>query len=241
MIIKIDNPIKKREARIRLYKDDVFVIAYEAINKINASLSVEELFYTADNLTYFLLSNDIADRDLLQAEVYAIKEELSDNMSSFLVLSLTYIKLGALRKTNNNAEKIARSLVPFCQEYQEFNDFLKNLFKKEQSRKLEGKRVDLLTYELRSIENISQDSGVEIMKNIVDVALGFSVDAMQHVENVISETNDKLNHRYDNELQRLREARKKKSESFLNIEKLNIEKLNDIHNNSKVTLEFQKD
>lgn len=236
MIIKIDNPIKKREARIRLYKDDVFVIAYEAINEMNTSLSVEELFCTADNLTCFLLSNDLDDRDMLQAEVNALKEELSDDMSSFLVLSLTYIKLGALRKTNNNAEKIARSLVLFCQKYQEFNDFLKNLFKKEQSRKLEGKRVDLLTYELRSIENISQDSGAEIMKNIVDVTLGFSVDAMQHIENAISETNDKLNHRYDYELQRLREARKKKSETLFH-----IEKLNDIHHNSKVNFGFQKD
>lgn len=232
MIVLLETPEKRRDIRLRLYKDDVFLIAHEAIKSIKPSLTLEELFASADQFTFFLLENDISDRDIMQYEIDSLKAEVSDELSFFLILSLSFFKLSALRETKGNAEKVARALVGFCQEYDGFTDLLKQLSKKEKERWLDNKRVDLLTYELRCIEKEEQaDNGQAVVASIVEAASGLSVEGMQHVENALSEVNDKYEYRYQQELDCLREARKKKS-----VSNINIGTMNDIHDNPNVNI-----
>ena len=232
MIVLLDTPEKRRDIRLRLYKDDVFLIAHEAIKSIKPSLTLEELFASADQFTFFLLDNDISDRDIMQYEIDSLKAEVSDELSFFLILSLSFFKLGALRETKDNAEKVARALVSFCQEYDGFTDLLKQLSKKEKERWLDNKRIDLLTYELRCIpKEVPSTDGLTVMNSIVDASLDLSVEGMQHIENVLSEVNDQNGHQYQKELNRLREARKKKSKTLFH-----FERLNDIHGNGQVNI-----
>ena len=233
MIVLLETPEKRRDIRLRLYKDDVFLIAHEAIKSIKPSLTLEELFASADQFTFFLLENDISDRDIMQYEIDSLKAEVSDELSFFLILSLSFFKLGALRETKDNAEKVARALVSFCQEYDGFTDLLKQLSKKEKERWLDNKRIDLLTYELRCIpKEVPSTDGLTVMNSIVDASLDLSVEGMQHIENVLSEVNDQNGHQYQKELNRLREARKKKSKTILH-----FDRLNDIHDNGQVTID----
>lgn len=219
MIVIFKTPIQKRNTRIKLYKDDVFLIAQEAIKERDLSLSIEELFASADQITNFLLENDLADRDLMQYEIGDLRKEVSDDETFYILLALSFVKLCALRKVYANAENVARALVGFCQEYEGFTDLLKQLSKKEQARWVENKQANLLAYELKCIEKEVQiEDGDTVVTAIVDSASGLSPDGMQHVENTLSEVNDKFGHRYQTELDRLRETRKKKSESINNIE-----------------------
>jgi len=233
MIVLLETPEKRRDIRLRLYKDDVFLIAHEAIKSLKPSLTLEELFASADQFTFFLLENDISDRDIMQYEIDSLKAEVSDELSFFLILSLSFVKLSALRETKDNAEKVARALVGFCQEYDGFTDLLKQLLKKEQERWLDSKRVDLLTYELKCIpKEVPSTDGLTVVNSIVDASLDLSVEGMQHIENVLSEVNDQDGHQYQKELNRLREARKKKSKTLFH-----FERLNDIHDNGKVIID----
>lgn len=97
---------------------------------------------------------------------------------------------------------------------------------------MEGKKSNLLAYELRSIgkEDMSQEDWVRVA-DVVDSAMGLTPEGMQHVENVLAEVNDRYGHRFQKELDRLRQERKRKSDF-----NINIEKLNDIHDNPNVTL-----
>ena len=233
MIVLLETPEKRRDIRLRLYKDDVFLIAHEAIKSLKPSLTLEELFASADQFTFFLLDNDISDRDIMQYEIDSLKAEVSDELSFFLILSLSFVKLSALRETKDNAEKVARALVGFCQEYDGFTDLLKQLLKKEQERWLDSKRVDLLTYELKCIpKEVPSTDGLTVVNSIVDASLDLSVEGMQHIENVLSEVNDQNGHQYQKDLNRLREARKKKSKTLFH-----FERLNDIHDNGKVIID----
>ena len=233
MIVLLETPEKRRDIRLRLYKDDVFLIAHEAIKSLKPSLTLEELFASADQFTFFLLDNDISDRDIMQYEIDSLKAEVSDELSFFLILSLSFVKLSALRETKDNAEKVARALVGFCQEYDGFTDLLKQLLKKEQERWLDSKRVDLLTYELKCIpKEVPSTDGLTVVNSIVDASLDLSVEGMQHIENVLSEVNDQNGHQYQKDLNLLREARKKKSKTLFH-----FERLNDIHDNGKVIID----
>lgn len=218
MIVSFETPNQKRDTRIKLFKDDVFLIAHETIKKQNLSLSIEELFASADQFTKFLLENDLVDRDVMQYEIDDLRAEISDDLTFHLLMALSFVKLCALRKVKPNAEDVARAMVGFCQEYDGFTDLLKQLSKTEHARWLENKRADLLTYELKCIEQtVTVEDGMTVVTAIVDSASGLSPDGMQHVENTLSEVNDKFGHRYQTELDRLREARRRKSESINNI------------------------
>ena len=232
MIVVLGTPEERKNTRIKLYKDDVFMITHEAIKERTLTLSIEELFATADKFTSFLLENELSEREVMQYEMDDLKDEVKDEQTFCVLLTLSFVKLSALRKVEANAEGVARALVGFCQEYDDFTKLLIQFSKKEHSRWLDNKRANLLSYELKCIEKEASTSDVQaVVKSIVESAYGLSVEGMQHVENVLSEVNDKFEHRYQKDLDSLREARKKKS-----VANINIDRVNDIHDNPNVNI-----
>jgi len=215
MIVTFPSAAEKRDARIKLYRDDVFVMALGAIGKVCPKLSVEELFATADRFTQFLVEYDLSDPDVMQYEVEELRAEMPDSLSFYLVISLTYIKLCALSMTKPHALGIARTLNGFCQEYDGFPDFLKQLFKKEQ---LMERRANLLAYELQTID--TADAKVdcqELVASILEIAEGLSYEAVEKLELVLSNLNDKYMYQYQAELDKLRAIRASKSEQKVEI------------------------
>ncbi len=130
MIVSFENPEEQRKTRIKLYKDDVFLIAQEAINKLKTSIPLVDLFASADQFTNFLLENDLSERAAIQYEIDDLREELSDEQTFYVLLALSFVKLCALHKVKPNAENIARTWVGFCQEYDGWSDLLMQLSKK---------------------------------------------------------------------------------------------------------------
>lgn len=234
MIVLFESTEDRRNTRIKFYKDDVFLIAQEAINKLKPSIPIVDLFASADQFTGFLLDNDISERDTMQYEIDDLREEVSNEQTFYVLLALSFTKLCALRKVKPNAENVARALVGFCQEYEGFTDLLRQLQKKEKNRWLENKRANLLTYELRCIgTKNSIPDGLTVVSNIVDTASeGLSPDKILPVEIVLAEIDDKFDgHPFQKEIERLRDARKKKS-----VSKIKIDRVNDIHDNPNVTI-----
>ena len=234
MIVLFDTPEERRNTRIKLYTDDVFLIAQEAINKMNLSIPLVDLFASAEQFTNFLLYNDLSERDTMKFEIDDLREEVTDKQTFYVLLSLSFVKLCALRMVKPNAEDVARALVGFCQEYDGFTELLMQLQKKEKARWFENKRADLLTYELKCIEKGTPSiDGSKVVSLIVDAASeGLSADNILPVEITLTEVDGKLDgHPFQKEIELLRNARKKKS-----LPKINVERVNDIHDNSNVTI-----
>jgi len=225
---------ERKCARIKFYTDDVFLIAQEAINKMNLSIPLVDLFASAEQFTNFLLYNDLSERDTMKFEIDDLREEVTDEQTFYVLLSLSFVKLCALRMVKPNAEDVARALVGFCQEYDGFTDLLRQLQKEEKARWFENKRADLLTYELKCIEKGTPSiDGSKVVSLIVDAASeGLSADNILPVEITLTEVDGKFDgHPFQKEIELLRNARKKKT-----LPKINIERLNDIHGNSNVTI-----
>lgn len=238
MLVHFETPEERRNMRIRLYKDDVFLLAQEAIGKLKLSVSMEDLFASADCFTDFLLTNDISERYTMQFEIDDLRAEVSDGPTFYALLALSYLKLCALRKGRPNAVQVARVLVGFCQEYDGFTDFLEQVLKKEIDRGNENKWPDLQAYRLRCIETGKPvPDGQTLVSMVVDTASeGLSADGILPVEAVLSEVDRKIaGHPFKDHLERLSEARKKKS-----VSKIEIDRVNDIHDNPNVNLSMPK-
>ncbi|MCR5362245.1 MAG: hypothetical protein K6E73_09560 [Bacteroidales bacterium] len=235
MIVKFNNAEERRIARLKLYKDDVFLIAHEALMDLNLPMDIVDLFVSAGKFSSFLLENDLDEREVMQYEIKDLRGETNDDKVFYSLLFISFVQLCALRKVQPNAVTVASALVGFCNEYEGFADLLKKLEKKERTRWFDGKRANLLTYELKCIEKeaVEDHRLTEIIEELVEESLGMSVDAMQAVEIVLSRLNDKQGHRFQEQLNTLRKTIDEKSKL-----QINIEKLNDIHNNEKVTLGY---
>lgn len=221
MKVSFESPEERRNVRIRLYKDDVFLIAQDLVRHQTPTLPMEEIFATADQFAFFLLENDLSEPELIQFEIDDLRVEIPEELSFYLVLTITFVKLCAMRMARANAEPIAYALVGFCQEYECFSDWLRQLNLKEQSRRrFENKRVDLLTYELRCIGNDGPiiDAHQTVASIVAVASEKLTPDGMLPVESVLSEWNEKLGgHPFQKELDKLRENMKKKSEPKIEI------------------------
>lgn len=219
MIVRFKTIEEKRAARLQFYKDDVFVIAHEAIKGYKTELSIEELFASAEKFAYDLLANRIADKDLIDYEVDEIKDafEAEDN-SVFLILSLAFVKLCALHKKEPIAENIARAMVHRCHEYEDFNDFLHTLDNKENAKRLEGWKADLIGYELKTIkvDGYNLEEARKVFEAIVENVEHYTPTTIENLLNPLRDINDQYGHAFDDIINRLKEKLVVKTTTLLN-------------------------
>lgn len=204
-MVKLIPEQDRRQVRMKLYADDVFLIAHDVVRQLGCSMSIEELFCSAEDFANFLTKNNLTEASLILYEVDDLKADTPDLLSYHLILAITYVKLSAMRRTKDSAEEVMRALVGFCQEYDGFTTFLDSLFRREADRWMEGKRVDLLTYELRCLSTDSTPEGRELVRELVDSCNKYTPDTMENVLNVLRDINDTNNHIFDDEVSRLRE------------------------------------
>jgi hypothetical protein len=181
------------------YKDDVFVIAHKALQKVPCSLSVEEIFYVAEKFAHFLMEYDIACPELVECEIEELSEDLDDSDALFPILLITFVKLCALRKTYPEAVEVARALVPLCQRYGKFHDMLGELEKAEHKLMVERGRTDLYHYELKSIakEHKELEDARRTLNGFVNSALDCDTEVVKNVMVGFAKFNEDCGHRYD--------------------------------------------
>ena len=195
MICRMETDAERRKMRLKFFQDDVFVIAHKAIRDKLRGLSLEELFCSADKLARHLLVNEITNEDFMDYETDDIKGECDDENTFYLLMSIAFVKLCALRKANPLAGVIAKALVHRCQEFEEFTDLLGALAKEENKIIAERGRIDLLGYELKSIGKETPDASK--INEFVNAALECSVKVIEGVIVAFENFNEEQNHRFD--------------------------------------------
>lgn len=208
MICRMETDTERRKMRLKLFQDDVFVIAHKVIREKLCGLSLEELFCSADKLANHLLVNEITIKDFIDYETDDIKDECNDENVFYLLISITFIKLCALRKVNPLAGVVAKALVCRCQEYEEFTDLLGALAKEENKIIAERGRIDLLNYELKSIEKETPDDSK--INEFVNATLECSVKVIEGVIVAFEIFNEEQNHKFDMQLKVLTQGYKDK-------------------------------
>lgn len=195
MIRRLESKQEQRSVRLKLYSDDVYVIAHKAVKEVTATLSVEEIFSSADNLASHLLENGISDKDFIDMEIDDVREELDDERDLFPLLSVTFVKLCALRKAKPIAADIARALVHRCQEFEDFTPLLGKLANAENRRIVEKGRINLLEYELKTLEKDGFDKdSTMVLDKLLLIVLKMDIPDQKVAERLFSQYNDSNNH-----------------------------------------------
>ena len=195
MIGRFGTKEERREARLKFFKDDVFVIAHKALQKVPCSLSVEEIFCSAERLANHLLMHEIIDRDFMDYEIDDLADTCDDEDALYLILTVAFVKLCALRKVHPLAESVAKALVHRCREFGGFTELLGELAQVEHKLMVERGRIDLYKYELKSIakENPEQAHVHHAINQFVNSALDCSAHVVESV--IVAFTNfNKNNH-----------------------------------------------
>ena len=195
MIRRLESKQEQRAVRLKLYSDDVYVIAHKAVKEVAATLSVEEIFSSADYLASHLLENGISERDFIDMEVDDLREELEDERDLFPLLSVTFVKLCALRKAKPIAADIARALVYRCQEFEDFTPLLGKLANAENRRIVENGRINLLEYELKTLEKDGFDKdSTMVLDELLSIVLKMDTPDQKVAVRLFSQYNDSNNH-----------------------------------------------
>lgn len=209
MICKFKTDEERRKARLAFYKDDVFVIAHRTISKIKCCLTLEEIFCTAENLANHLLSNEITEKGFIDFEIDDFEAECDDKEAIFPILVIAYVKLCALRQRYPLAGNIVRAMAHRPQRYDGFNDILRELLNRE-IEELKKRRIDLLSYELKTIEK--GNPNVEIISMYVNAVLECATNVIEGVIVSFTNFNDEQNHKFDMQLHALMQGYKDKQE-----------------------------
>ena len=196
-----------RKVRLSFYNDDVFIIAHSAIKKNKYSLTLEEIFCTAERLTNHLLSNKITIRDFIDFEIDDFENECDDKEAIFPILTITFVKLCALRLTNPLAADIAKAMVHRPQKYEGFTDILREFSNKEHEV-LKNRRIDLLNYELKTIKE--ENPKFENFSMFINSVLDCTIDVIEKVIVSFTKFNNEQNHKFDLQLNALTQGYKDK-------------------------------
>ena len=235
MIIRLDKE-QQSVARHKLLTNVVWAVCNDTLRRLQregqVTLAPVEVFLSARQFCDTILGLSDIDEGI-DYEMDDLEDEASGENDAMVVMMLATAQLQARSKqqVGTDFKKIILHIYERWNDHELFFPLLGQFSDKELSL-LEHKKIDLLTYELSCIDIDNQVvDGKSIVTAIVDAALGLSTDGLQHVENTLSEVNDKFGHRYQKELDRLREARKKKS-----VSNINIDRVNDIHDNPNVNI-----
>lgn len=242
MIIQQLTPASVRTTRLELYKDPVFLIAHEVVRPKLQSLDLVTLFVSAQNFAAYLMANGIMDEEFLLYELEDVRSELTEHEDYYMFLSIVFIKLCSVAKFNDQAAQTARAIVGYCNEYDGFCDMLKAMDYKENKLRgenklnylpkgegsfAEGKRNDLLRFEL---EHAAAESK-EAVREIVETAKEMDVECIKSILFVLGKLNVAHGNMYDSEYNDLYDVYVKKTQVVYN-----FKSLNDIHDNQEVKI-----
>lgn len=208
-----------RKIRLRLYKDTVFLIAHEAINDRLGNCRIEELFMSSEILAKHLIDNNIVTSSFLKYEIEDIRKELESEQDFYILLTITFITLSALRKSFPIAEQIAREFVVFCQQYEEFNFLLKEFANKEIELRRNKEIADLYQYKLKTLvsEGTDINQAKVIINEIIEICKNYNAEFAQYSLFVLRDINDNHNNAFEKEIKLLKDVIKEKSTTHTSV------------------------
>ncbi|MGM9838189.1 MAG: hypothetical protein ACI30A_06855 [Paludibacteraceae bacterium] len=209
MIVKLTEEQRRSERR-RLLSNDVYVICHDVLKAKNPEytcLTPAEIYLSAAEFVQALMKLPDMEEGI-EDEADDLIHEASNENEAMLIMVVAAIQLRALtaRKIGGDYMQAVRKLIERWINHPYLESLIGALDNKEQRRAADGKRIDLLRYELQAIEENGE--GEEITQQIVDEFVEMSCDydttCMSNCKNVLEDINRKHGHIYDKAVEQLK-------------------------------------
>lgn len=239
MIVRIEDEQKKRQERRKLIADAVYVICQEKLKELQrggrTELSPVEVFLSAKNYTNIILSlPDISEG--IDEELDDLEDDATSKDEAVIIMMVMAAQMEALSRHHIGVDYKGTILQIFSriQNHELFFPLLDGFANKEQARWMEGKKTNLLNYELNEIadEEGTKEEVMTIFESILVYAEHMDRNSIK--EQVIFLCRYNLDHgnAYNKILLGLFEKLGIKSTTLLNVEEYVAMKCveNEIHN-----------
>lgn len=145
-----------RRLKMALVADNVYCIVSDALKKLypeKTPLNSVEIWMAAHSLTSDLIQSP-APEEIFDDLIEELKEEggefRDEGTSVFLILMVSMCQISALRKQISNADALLKRLIDVCHQHEMYFKVLEQFDGKEIERRMAGKKIDLLTYEMKT-------------------------------------------------------------------------------------------
>lgn len=159
MIVRIENEQKKRQERRKLIADAVYIICQDKLKELQrdgrTELSPVEVFLSAKDYTNIILSlPDISEG--LDDELDDLENDAFSKDEAVIIMMVMAAQMGALSRHYIGVDYKGTILRIFShiQDHELFIPLLDGFANKEQARWMEGKKTNLLNYELNEIDDV---------------------------------------------------------------------------------------
>ena len=230
MIVRL-NKEQQRSSRRQILNDIVYVISHDALKGMqregHTALSPVEVFLSAQRFTEMLQSLPNVEEGI-DDEIDDLEDEACGDNDAMLIMAVATVLLQAVGRYNSGLDShiIINRIFEHLDGNELFIPFFNQLAYKEESRWLEGKKTDLLNYELHEIE--IEGGGSEEIRQLFEDFVGYS-DKMG--ENSVKELllflvkyNINHNNVYNREINALFEKLGIKSPTIQNIQEMVLNK-----------------
>lgn len=203
MIVRIDKE-QQAVARRQLLSDIVWVISNDTLRKWQhegkTTLAPVEVFMTAQ--CFCDVISGLSDIDEgIDYEIDDLEDEVAGENDAMLIAVLAALQMQALSK-RRIGEDLRKAIMHIFERYGDhvmFFPLVEQWAKKEEKRWMEGKKTDLLNYELKEIE--LENGGLEKVKEFVrqytQASLSLTPDEIRSTLIVLTSLNQDYHHAFD--------------------------------------------
>lgn len=206
MIVRLDKK-QQREAQHKLLADVVYIICQDALKGVKRDGKTElepvEVFLSAKEFCDTVLALPDIDEGI-GYEIDDLEEEAEGGNDALLVLVVATLQLQAMSKRHVGIDfkKIILRIFEHLDGKELLWTLIEQMTDKEEKRWIEGKRTDLLNYELQEIE--LEGGGSEEIKKLFEVFVGYAdkmgETTIKEMVLFLERYNIDHNHAYDKEL-----------------------------------------
>lgn len=176
MIVRLDKQ-KRRTVRHQLLGDVTYIISHEALKQMqregHTELSPVEVLLSARNFCDAILKlPDIEEG--LDDEIDDLEDEAEGKNDFMLIMSVATVQLQAISKQRVGIDfkKIIFRIFERLDNHELLWPLIEQMTNKEEERWLQGKRFNLLDYEIQEIELTG--GGIEEVRNLFENFLNYS-------------------------------------------------------------------
>lgn len=206
MIVRLDKE-QQTVARRKLLADVVYVICIDTLKQMRqqgcTELAPVEVYLSAQQFCDTVLALPDIDEGL-DEEIEELAEEAKDSNDAMIVTMVATAQMQARskRQVGTDFERIILNIYKRWNDHELFSPLLNGFAQKEEKRWLEGKRTNLLDYELQEIE--LEGGGIEEIKKLFEDFVGYAdkmgETTIKEVLLFLERYNLDHNHAYDKEL-----------------------------------------